>query len=374
MRLEHLAALHCEPPGLSRRDKPAGSLVHRRGFIAAGIGALCATTGLSGSEVPRSRLGMVIHTYSIRSGAKTAGAAEFGEPLNFLEHCRQLGAGGIQVSIAGRDGEYARRLRRAAESAGMFVEASIRLPRDKADAERFTAEVRAAVEAGVSVLRTVALSGRRYEVFSTAGEFEEFALRARESVSRAEPVVRRHNMRLAVENHKDWRIGEHLDLIRKMSSEHVGICVDTGNSIALLEDPYRVVEECAKWAFSVHIKDMAVQEYEQGFLLAEVPLGTGILDLKRMIATLRGARPEVRFSLEMITRDPLKIPCLTDKYWATFGGVPGSDLARTLDFVRRHAATKPLAKISTLPLADRLALEEENNRKCLAYAREHLAL
>jgi hypothetical protein len=76
----------------------------------------------------------------------------------------------------------------------------------------------------------------------------------------------------------------------------------------------------------------------------------------------------------MITRDPLAVPCLTDKYWATFGDVPGRDLARTLAFVRRHAATKPLAKISTLPLADRLAIEEENNRKCLAYAREHLAL
>ena len=49
------------------------------------------------------------------------------------------------------------------------------------------------------------------------------------------------------------------------------------------------MDEYAKWAFSVHLKDMAVQEYEHGFLLAEIPLGKGILDLKRMIATLHGA-------------------------------------------------------------------------------------
>jgi sugar phosphate isomerase/epimerase len=317
---------------------------------------------------------MVIHTYSIRGGSKTDGSAAFAEPLAFLEHCRQLGAGGVQVSFAGRDGDYGRRVRRAAESVGMFVEASIRLPRDKNDGERFDAEAGVAADAGAAVLRTVALSGRRYEVFNTASEFREFERRTRESLALAEPIVARRKMRLAVENHKDWRIDEHLDLIRRLSSEHVGICVDTGNSIALLEDPYRLVEEYSKWAFSVHLKDMAVREYEQGFLLAEVPLGMGVLDLRRMVAVLRGARPEVKFFLEMITRDPLKVPCLTDKYWATFGGAPGADLTRTLALVRRHASPKPLARVSNLKLSERIAVEEENNKRCLAYARESLGL
>ena len=68
---------------------------------------------------------------------------------------------------------------------------------------------------------------------------------------------------------------------------------------------------------------MAVAEYDEGFLLAEVPLGEGFLDLPKMIALLREARPDIRFNLEMITRDPLRIPCLTDQYWATSANVPG---------------------------------------------------
>jgi sugar phosphate isomerase/epimerase len=211
-------------------------------------------------------------------------------------------------------------------------------------------------------------------VFDSAKAFEKFARESRESLVLAEPVVARHKMRLAVENHKDWRIDEHVDLIRRLSSEHVGICVDTGNSIALLEDPYRVIDEYAPHAFTVHLKDMAVAEYDQGFLLAEVPLGSGFLDLGRMIATLRRAQRGIHFSLEMITRDPLKIPCLTDKYWATFQTVPGEALTCTLALVRRHAAKQPLAKISQLTIAERLAIEEENNRKCLAFARAHLDL
>ena len=43
-----------------------------------------------------------------------------------------------------------------------------------------------------------------------------------------------------------------------------------------------------------------------------------------------GAKPDVKFSLEMIVRDPLEVPCLTDKYWATFENRSGSYLARAL--------------------------------------------
>ena len=68
-----------------------------------------------------------------------------------------------------------------------------------------------------------------------------------------------------------------------------------------------------------------MREYEEGFLMADVPLGQGCLDLQAMVDILRKAKPGMKFSLEMLTRDPLKIPCLTDKYWASFVGVSGRD-------------------------------------------------
>src|SRR5207249_4830836 len=138
--------------------------------------------------------------------------------------------------------------------------------------------------------------------------------------------------------------------------------------------PYEVVEAYAPWAFTTHLKDMAVAEYADGFQLAEVPLGDGFLDLKRIVATLRRARPEVRFNLEMITRDPLKVPCLTPRYWATFADVPGRDLARALTLVRRHAPPRPLPQVRTLTRDAQLAAEEENVRRSFAYAHAHLDL
>jgi hypothetical protein len=64
---------------------------------------------------------------------------------------------------------------------------------------------------------------------------------------------------------------------------------------------------------------------------------------------------------------------LTDGYWATFGGVLGRDLARTLAFVRRHAKGR-LPRVSGLPEAEQLAPEDRWNRQCLAYAGHKLGL
>ena len=225
------------------------------------------------------------------------------------------------------------------------------------------------------VLRTVLLGGRRYETFTTAGQFREFSEQSLRSLRMAKDVLQANqSVRLAVENHKDWRTDELVALLKKLDSDQIGACVDTGNSIALLEDPMETVEALAPWAFSTHLKDMGVEEYPDGFLLAEVPLGEGFLDLPKIVKTLRAAHPEVRFNLEMMTRDPLKIPCLTPGYWATLDGVSGRALAATLVSVRKHAAKQPLPRISKLGADERLKAEDANVRRCLEYARERLGM
>ena len=52
-------------------------------------------------------------------------------------------------------------------------------------------------------------------------------------------------IRLAIENHKDLRLGEFLGILKAFDGEFVGVCLDVGNSIALLEDPMEVVEALA---------------------------------------------------------------------------------------------------------------------------------
>jgi sugar phosphate isomerase/epimerase len=309
----------------------------------------------------------------MRWRAVSRGQAPLADVLQFMDHCQQLGAGGLQVVIPA-DAPFGRRLREKAEASGLFLEGQVQLPASESDLARFEDRVRAAKEAGVSVLRTACLSGRRYETFLTGDAFKQFARQSEKSLALAEPVVRRHQLRLAVENHKDWRIPEMLRLLGLISSPHVGVCVDTGNSIALLEEPLEVIRAYAPYAISTHLKDMAVREYEQGFLLAEVPLGEGYLDLRQVVGILRAANPDLQFCLEMITRDALKVPCLTKNYWATMEDVTGWALAATLADVRKHQRPQPIPQISHLSQEEKFAQENEAVRQSLAYARQELAL
>lgn len=310
--------------------------------------------------------GVQSFSYANRLGKETA----LRNPLRFLQFCRERGADGVQTSLSAADAAPA--LRRYLDETGMWLEGSVRLPREAADVERFAADVRTAKAAGAEVLRAVMLGGRRYETFATAAEFRRFRETARESVRLASAVVAKHRVRLAVENHKDFRADELLDLLRGIGSEWVGITVDTGNSLALLETPPETVEALAPLAFSVHLKDMAVDEHPTGFLLSEVPFGKGFLDLPRLVALLRKHRPEIRFSIEMATRDPLVVPCLTERYWATQQQLPGQVLARLLTLVRERQEGRPLPRVSGLPPERVLQAEDENLRACLEYSRAQL--
>jgi sugar phosphate isomerase/epimerase len=198
------------------------------------------------------------------------------------------------------------------------------------------------------------------------------------SVELAEPVLRKYQVRLGVENHKGYRAAEQAAWLKRLSSEYVGVCFDFGNNLSLCEHPTETLRTLLPYVFFTHIKDMAVEDYDDGFLLSEVPLGEGILDLTEMVRLLRQKDPNIIFELEMITRDPLKIPVFTPKYWATFDDsyspLPGRDLANTLLLVRRNKPKAPLPRVNGLSSEARVKLEDENNLKCITWAHENLAL
>ncbi|HXG48273.1 MAG TPA: TIM barrel protein [Methylomirabilota bacterium] len=346
----------------------------RRGAVSLGAAVLVTNPIRSAGQTPPRRLGIGMHSYGThwQEGARGTPGSGFRGPMDFLRHARALGAGGIQVAIGHQPEDALRELRSATAETGLYLEAQAALPADEADVARFEREVRCARAAGADVMRTALLSGRRYETFRTLAAFREFEQRCARSLALAEPILRRHRLRLALENHKDWLVPELLGWMRRFSSEWLGICVDTGNSLALLEDPLEVVEAYAPFAASTHLKDMAMGHCDDGFLLAEVPLGRGCLDLRRIVATVERANPRIRWNIEMITRDPLRVPCLTSGYWGALPGLRASQLAAALERAARQARPESLPRVAGLDMAARLQLEDQNVRLCLAYGREVL--
>jgi sugar phosphate isomerase/epimerase len=359
-----------KPSDALRDGAMEGTMTRRDMLKSLAATPLASLTGVAGEPIVKCPMGLVIHSLWIRSARPLEPRyPSVSDPLSFVGHTAQIGGAGVQTKIGTADAQYVSRLRDAVERHEMYLEGIVGLPKGEGDVARFEAEVLSAKSAGVAVLRTVCLGGRRYETFQHADQFREFTEQSWQSLVLAEAIVARHRVRLAVENHKDWRIDEMLGWLQRLSSEHVGVTLDTGNSIALLEEPHTVVEAFAPWTMTTHFKDMAVAEYQDGFLLSEVPLGDGFLDLPRVVNVLRKARPEVRFNLEMITRDPLRVPCLTEKYWATLGEVRGHELADALARMRRHQCPQPLPEVSKLSHSEQLEAEEANIARSLQYAR-----
>jgi sugar phosphate isomerase/epimerase len=342
------------------RSHPTRRAVLASAFVAAG--------GRADVPPPAANLGLLLYSYGIR--ARQEGVA-FHDPLRFIAFARARGANTVQLPLGRRSAAESAAVLRAAGAAGVAVEGIVSPPDGTAAGrDRFAEELTTARGCGAEVVRVVLLGGRRYEVFAKADDFTKFSRNAKATLETAEPLARAAGVKLAVENHKDFRTDELLDLLRALASPWVGVCVDTGNNLALLEDPSATIAALAPLVLSVHLKDMGLEESGDGFRLAEVPLGQGVLDLPAIVAGLRKGNPRVRFQLEMITRDPLHVPCLTERYWATLGHVPGHDLARTLALARRAGAARkePLPRVAQRLPAEQVAAEERHVLESFAFA------
>ena len=163
-------------------------------------------------------------------------------------------------------------------------------------------------------------------------------------------------------------------LADELARRNLGACVDFGNNVSLLEDPLATTETLAPFAVTTHLKDMAVRPYERGFELSEVPLGEGFLPLARIVDVLRRAKPGLHFCLEMITRDPLKVPYRDDVYWVTYGRRDPARVAAFEKAVLSKASAAPLPRITGLSPEAMQAAEDDNVRKCAAYAKGTLGL
>jgi len=291
----------------------------------------------------------------------------------FLEYCHDLGLGGAEMGGPPTDPEVIHKFRDKLETYQMHVIFNIPLPRGEDDVARFDTAVKSAGEAGAYGLHA-AMTARRYEQFKTLDAYQKSFEQNQKTVALAEPVLHKYKVRLAIENHKGWRAVEQAAWMKRLSSEYVGVHLDFGNNVSFCEDPMFTLETLKPWIFSGHIKDMAVQPYADGFLLSEVPFGEGFLDLKKMVDTLRQKDPNMALDLEMITRDPLKVPIFTDQYWVTFEDIPAHQVAHLMEIIQKNPPKKPLPMTTGLDGPSRKKAEEEYNLACIKYARQHLGL
>jgi sugar phosphate isomerase/epimerase len=103
------------------------------------------------------------------------------------------------------------------------------------------------------------------------------------------PEFEAQGVTLGLENYEKHSCRDLADSVRRLESSHVGICLDTVNSLGALETPEVVVETLAPLTVNLHIKDFVIERVPQmmGLAVSGAPAGTG----KLMIPWLLGQMP-----------------------------------------------------------------------------------
>ncbi len=318
-----------------------------------------------------SKMGGTPSAFSVRAQSAAAGA-----PFDVVEQCRKSGLSGVQTSLPAIEVDMAAKLGKRVKSYGMgLVLETPQLPVEEGQLYRFDFALGACKTAGVKMLH-VSLAERRYEQFETAAVFQRTFERLKSYVALAVPMLEKNRIKLAVENNGDWRAAELAAWLDRLGCDYVGVCFDFGASIALCEDPMDTLRTLAPYTFMCHIKDVAVEPSDEGFLFSDAPLGDGILNLKEMVRVLRAKDPDLPFYLDAATRDPVKAPITTDRYRAVFNSayspLPEKDVANILDLVRKNPSKAPLPRIAGMAPAAAMKLEDERNLKSIEWARKNL--
>jgi sugar phosphate isomerase/epimerase len=346
----------------------------RREFLAvAGATALLGAfskEALAQALPPKSPMGIAGAAMGGYNGGVPAAVRS--DQIAYVNYCRSLGAGGVQISPSG-DAATLRRLRARLEQLEMFVEGNARMPASlDEDTAAFEKTVTDAKAVGATVLRAVSrppqgTSGRRYEGFKSHADYTAWLTEANAIVLKVLPIVEKHGMILASENHKDRTADEIVAFVSKVSSPALGVLVDPGNNMSFMEDPVETCTKLAPYVRAVSMKDMGVAPYEDGFLLSEVIFGTGATDQAALWKIMKAAYAPLNMVEELITRDPLKVPVYTSAYYASFPEKTAVDTAKWMEWVKAKQTELPY--VDGLTPQQRMEVEADNHRKSLEWAR-----
>ena len=215
------------------------------------------------------------------------------DAFELLEKARELGADVLQIAdnlpIGHLSDAELMKLRTTADGFGIALEVGTRGIRPE-NIERFLA---IAQILGSPILRIVIDSkGHEPDIAEICELLQPFAAKFKSA-----------NIKLAIENHDRLTCAEFNEIIDRLGSDWVGICLDTVNSLGAVEAPNTVVPALAPRAINVHMKDFEIVRTngQMGFTVQGTALGKGRLDVDVVIAAVGGSAREITSVIELWT-------------------------------------------------------------------------
>lgn len=197
--------------------------------------------------------------------------------FDFIEKVESLGLDGFQIDpmhLPEKSESYLRDVADFARGKNLFIEyGTIGI-----EPQNIIEEIRACQILGSPILRTFLGFDRFDKNTNIPRELD----RAEKQLRQILPDLAEAKITLAIENHGDVTSDELVGLIGRLGSPYVGICLDVGNPLAVLEDPVFAADKMAPFAVTTHFKDYALEMTNYGFKVSGCVIGDGVIDLDRI--------------------------------------------------------------------------------------------
>jgi len=286
-------------------------------------------------QPPRIPIGLCIYGIAYSTGFVGSGTPRANpqplRPLEFLELAARLGLSSIETHLAYIAPETDRvallTFRDQAQAMGLqLVTAG-----PKIDATTFRPHLELAAKLGVQTVRCVIsgiLCGDRRPLGGLEGWQRHLAATAQQ-LQQIAPLAEELGIRIGVENHQDATSADLIWLCETVGSPNVGIVLDTGNPLAVAEDPVEFAQRILPYLVHVHLKDYRMVRTESGYRLFHCPIGAGVVDFAALFR-LFDTKPDVLRHIEMAALGERHIRILEDDYWAGLGTRSVTDLLPVL--------------------------------------------
>ena len=178
-------------------------------------------------------------------------------------------------------------------------------------------------------------------------------------------------VKLAVENHGgDLQAREMKMMVEAVGTDVMGVCLDSGNPVWMLEDPHMTLEMLVPYALTSHVRDSAVWLAPDGINVRWVNMGEGNVDIDGWIRKFVQAKPGLPIVFENLVSGRPRVHAINDPtFWDNWRKMPAWEFSRF-----RAIAERGTPKLATPLPAGKTAGQQkiEDLDTCVRYTRELL--
>lgn len=317
------------------------------------------------------QLGIDTNSFRLATGLFDFRASRPMRLTDIIRVAGELGLAGVHVAnvrlLESRDDAYLSDVRQMAQQQGLYLELGIH----GTDVDELREGMHIASRLGCGIVRTFVGADRGQGWAAWRQQLD----RAVEGLKQTVPLAQEMGVVVAIENHGDLTSPEIVSLLDKVGSDQVGVCLDTGKSLLVVEDPLLAAQNLLPYVVTACLSDYRLVSTPRGAAIVGCALGQGVVDLLAIVQLLRQRTPDLHLNVE----SPVirwELPFLEDKFWDAFYDRTPQDLAAILRLIRKNALD-PNADYRT-PYergeVEELVLQYEDDmfRRSIAYAKQVL--